>query len=124
MIMQRNLFLYAMMGLLEVITFGNSISYYIILDRYLFNIKPFLSLKLLFFVFLIREATTDDGKDKWIFYQEGGGWCYDDLSCLKRIATNHLISSKGWKDEISKSGIFDMVRLKNLCSSYLFHYHH
>ena len=56
-----------------------------------------------------REATKDEDANKWIFFQQGGGWCYDDLTCLERIVTNHLISSMDWKDSKSLSGIFDMV---------------
>ena len=60
-----------------------------------------------------REATKDEDKNKWIFFQQGGGWCYDDLTCLERIAMNlihsDLISSKHWKDHKFLSGIFDMV---------------
>ena len=27
----------------------------------------------------------------WILHQQGGGWCWDDLSCVRRI-----ISNAGW----------------------------
>ena len=31
-----------------------------------------------------REATTREDGDKWIFYLEGGGWCWNDTSCVNR----------------------------------------
>ena len=61
-------------------------------------------------VLLIRESTTDEDKDKWIFFQQGGGWCYDSVTCLERTITSPtLTSSKGWSDSIKLEGIFDMV---------------
>ena len=33
---------------------------------------------------LCREALTQEDGDKWIFYLEGGGWCWNDTSCVNR----------------------------------------
>jgi len=62
-----------------------------------------------------REARTEEDNDKWIFYLEGGGWCWNSTSCNQRIITNlivgdgHLVSSKNWPQVKSfESGIFTM----------------
>ena len=35
-----------------------------------------------------REATDPQYDDRWIFYLEGGGWCWNATSCEKRIKSN------------------------------------
>ena len=34
-----------------------------------------------------REATTREDGDKWIFYLEGGGWCWNQTSCVRRCCS-------------------------------------
>ena len=34
-----------------------------------------------------REATTQEDGDKWIFYLEGGGWCWNQTSCVRRCCS-------------------------------------
>ena len=38
-----------------------------------------------------REATTREDGDKWIFYLEGGGWCWNQTSCVRRCCS--IVSS-------------------------------
>ena len=35
--------------------------------------------------YYIREVDTSD---QWIFYLEGGGWCWNNTSCQHRISSN------------------------------------
>ena len=66
-----------------------------------------------------RESPTDEDRHKWIFYQQGGGWCYDTLTCLERVTTSHsLTSSNGWKDSLELEGIFEMVKLEKIPSHF------
>ena len=59
-------------------------------------------------------AKFNDNSDLWIFYQQGGGWCYDESTCKERI-TDHLaiglhpklISSKNWPTMKYLRGIFE-----------------
>ena len=39
-----------------------------------------------------REATTREDSDKWIFYLEGGGWCWNQTSCVRRCCCS-IVSS-------------------------------
>ena len=58
----------------------------------------------------------------WVFYQKGGGWCYDESSCKKRITNNlaigivnDLISSKLWPPvQYNMKGIFQTFPDANL----------
>ena len=41
--------------------------------------------------YYFRPATEDATaaeKSTWIFHQQGGGWCWDDISCLRRIISS------------------------------------
>ena len=88
-----------------------------------------------------RELICNDGSpsgyyidyaasNKWLIFQQGGGWCYNEDSCWTRIgqhleAGDHgsLISSKSWSHEINEGGFFDLVEDFNVvkipyCSRY------
>lgn len=60
------------------------------------------------------EDATEDEKSTWIFHQQGGGWCYDDITCKDRIFYSAIfwqlfISSKYWPSQRKYTGgIFDM----------------
>jgi len=60
--------------------------------------------------YYIREVDTSD---QWVFYLEGGGWCWNTTSCQHRISSNgegHLVSSSKWASSKKySSGIFMMV---------------
>merc|ERR1719239_1421382 len=46
--------------------------------------------------FYYRPSTDTAGENKWIFYLQGGGWCWNSTSCADRIDRNgngHLVSS-------------------------------
>ena len=66
--------------------------------------------------FYYRPSTAEEGEDRWIFYLEGGGWCWNVTSCSQRIAGNtlfgqkgHLISSSHWSNtKTFNEGIFTM----------------
>ena len=54
--------------------------------------------------------------NKWLIFQQGGGWCYNEDSCWTRIGQplesgdhGSLISSKSWNNEITEGGLFDLV---------------
>ena len=34
------------------------------------------------------EDASEAERATWIFHQQGGGWCWDDLSCVRRIISN------------------------------------
>ena len=38
--------------------------------------------------YYFREATDVAAENNWIFYLEGGGWCWNSTSCEKRITSN------------------------------------
>ncbi len=71
----------------------------------------------------------ENGSNLWLFFQQGGGWCYDIASCTERIIlpitvgiTNDLISSKTWPSQRNIHGLFDLLAHFNLvyipyCSS-------
>jgi len=63
--------------------------------------------------YYFKEATDVAAENNWIFYLEGGGWCWNSTSCEKRITSNgkgHLVSSSQWKASKSLSnGIFNMA---------------
>jgi hypothetical protein len=46
----------------------------------------------------------NEGATKWIFYLEGGGWCYDEGLCVERSNTS-LGSSKFWGKTASFGGL-------------------
>ena len=63
-----------------------------------------------------REAVSEEHSDKWIFYLEGGGWCWDEISCVERLLLNgifvwgsDLVTSNHW-DEVKtfSEGLFTM----------------
>ena len=66
----------------------------------------------------------------WVFYQEGGGWCYDESSCKTRITNNlaigivnDLISSKLWPPvQYNMRGIFQTFPDANLVYNNIFHF--
>merc|ERR1719348_1688028 len=62
--------------------------------------------------FYYRPSTDTAGENKWIFYLQGGGWCWNSTSCADRIDRNgngHLVSSSQWADVKTYShGIFNM----------------
>ena len=71
-----------------------------------------------------------DDSNKWLIFQQGGGWCFDETSCWLRIGLplslgihSELISSKNWKNQINLGGLFDLVEDFNIvqipyCSRY------
>ena len=34
------------------------------------------------------EDASEAERATWIFHQQGGGWCWDDVSCVRRIISN------------------------------------
>jgi hypothetical protein len=46
----------------------------------------------------------NEGASKWIFYLEGGGWCYNEGLCVERSNTS-LGSSKFWGKTASFGGM-------------------
>lgn len=52
-----------------------------------------------------REALEDASpldRNLWVFHQEGGGWCFDEKSCIHRFANmwqdkHPLVSSVNWE---------------------------
>ena len=38
--------------------------------------------------YYFRPAAEEAAQDKWIFYLEGGGWCWNATSCEHRINSN------------------------------------
>eukprot|EP00698_Gefionella_okellyi_P024227 TRINITY_DN8488_c0_g1_i2.p2 TRINITY_DN8488_c0_g1~~TRINITY_DN8488_c0_g1_i2.p2 ORF type:complete len:165 (+),score=24.57 TRINITY_DN8488_c0_g1_i2:39-533(+) len=53
-------------------------------------------------------------EDKWLFYLEGGGFCFDDMSCQQRAVTNiNLTSSAYWPDAMSLNGILSTNQSDN-----------
>ena len=68
-------------------------------------------------------AKFNENSDLWIFYQEGGGWCYDESTCKERITDPlafglhpELISSKNWPTIKYLRGIFETYSDANLVS--------
>ena len=62
-----------------------------------------------------REAVTEEDGDKWIFFLQGGGWCWNVTSCNDRILQNlvfgdgKLVTSTAWDPvRTVTSGIFQM----------------
>lgn len=63
-----------------------------------------------------REAVTEQHSDKWIFYLEGGGWCWDEVSCVERLLLNgifvwgsDLVTSHHWPEvKTFSEGLFTM----------------
>jgi len=62
--------------------------------------------------YYFRPAVGEEAQDKWIFYLQGGGWCWNETSCEHRINQNgdgHLVSSSKWStSKTYNSGIFKM----------------
>jgi len=52
----------------------------------------------------LSPATTDDKKNTWQIFFQGGGWCYNELDCLGR-SRGDLGSSKGWGPNGGDGGI-------------------
>ena len=48
---------------------------------------------------------SETGSNTWIVHQEGGGWCYDSVSCKKRSPDQR--SSKKWAAIYDAAGLFD-----------------
>ena len=66
-------------------------------------------------------ANLVDDSSVWLFFQRGGGWCYDQKSCIRRIidnigiiGTTELISSNQWPEERNLGGLFDVLTNANL----------
>jgi len=46
--------------------------------------------------------------NKWIIHFQGGGWCFDENSCLYRMKNDpFLMSSNTWPKQYSPDGLFD-----------------
>lgn len=64
-----------------------------------------------------KPASSDIGNSTFIFYLEGGDWCYDDATCRERCgspdapytADNKLCSSKQWPRQKEEDGIFSSI---------------
>ena len=61
------------------------------------------------------------GSDLWLFFLQGGGWCFDYISCVEQIvsatfdpSSNHYISSTSWSQNIDIGGLFDLLENANL----------
>ena len=68
-----------------------------------------------------------ENSNVWLFFQRGGGWCYDEISCIERfinnigvVGTTELISSKQWPTERSIGGLFDVLQNANLVKKIYF----
>lgn len=46
---------------------------------------------------------SSSGSASWIIFLEGGGWCYDEVTCKGRPSS--LISSKGWPSVATYQGL-------------------
>jgi len=60
------------------------------------------------------EDAEDGARDRWIFYLEGGGWCWNVTQCFIRIVYNHgdswLVSSTNWPPtQTFSAGLFQMT---------------
>merc|ERR1719369_217538 len=59
------------------------------------------------------EDAEDSARDRWIFYLEGGGWCWNVTQCFIRALYNGdswLASSKHWPPtQTFSDGIFRMT---------------
>ena len=68
-----------------------------------------------------------ENSNGWLFFQRGGGWCYDEISCIERfinnigvVGTTELISSKQWPTERNIGGLFDLLQNANLVKKIYF----
>ena len=68
-----------------------------------------------------------ENSNVWLFFQRGGGWCYDEISCIERfinnigvVGTTELISSKQWPTERNIGGLFDLLQNANLVKKIYF----
>ena len=66
-------------------------------------------------------SNLNENSNVWLFFQRGGGWCYDEKSCIQRIinnigiiGTDELISSNHWPAERDIGGLFDVLENSNL----------
>ena len=59
-----------------------------------------------------------ENSNVWLFFQRGGGWCYDEISCIERFIDNlgvsELVSSNLWPTERNVGGLFDVLQNANL----------
>lgn len=52
----------------------------------------------------------DSAADSWLLHLQGGGWCWDALSCRQRCGRGShpvLCSSSDWGESFSLGGLFD-----------------
>ena len=68
-----------------------------------------------------------ENSNVWLFFHRGGGWCYDEISCIERfinnigaVGTTELISSKQWPTERNIGGLFDLLQNANLVKKIYF----
>jgi hypothetical protein len=68
--------------------------------------------------YLIKDIADDSGfqlqDNRWLLFLEGGGWCWDEVSCVQRQSIYpNLISSKTWKPTRAYTGIFSQDPTKS-----------
>ena len=65
-----------------------------------------------------------ENSNVWLFFQRGGGWCYDEISCIERFIDNlgvsELVSSNLWPTERNVGGLFDVLQNANLVKKIYF----
>ena len=65
-----------------------------------------------------------ENSNVWLFFQRGGGWCYDEISCIERFIDNlgvsELVSSNLWPTERNVGGLFDVLQNANLVKKWHF----
>ena len=68
-----------------------------------------------------------ENSNVWLFFQRGGGWCYDEISCIERfinnigvVGTTELVSSNQWPTERNVGGLFDVLQNANLVKENIF----
>ena len=68
-----------------------------------------------------------ENSNVWLFFQRGGGWCYDEISCIERfinnigvVGTTELVSSNQWPTEKNVGGLFDVLQNANLVKKWHF----
>eukprot|EP00946_MAST-07B_sp_MAST-7B-sp1_P000728 g728.t1 len=62
--------------------------------------------------FYFSPATSEEAKDDWQIYFQGGGWCYNEVDCWGRSNTN-LGSSTNWAKTGSLGGLLSSDCTKN-----------
>ena len=63
--------------------------------------------------YLSSSTSPSPSSNYYLIFLEGGGWCYDEPTCIARMSTsNNLTSSLNWAQNRSVGGFFDSTSIE------------